>query len=345
MKTPKQLGFKMPAEWQLQEAIWMVWPKDAETFPLDCLQKVRESYALVILEVSRHQKVKILVDNKKEKKQVTKYLKQRKALTRNVIFLEIPTTDVWIRDFGPTFLVRHSGKKTYVKWIFNAWGEKYPELIADNNVFANEILGEEKIEKFEADIILEGGSIDVNGNKCVLTTRQCLLNKNRNFQLTKEQIEEKLKDFLGVEKILWLNEGIAGDDTDGHIDDIARFVSKDAICYAIEHDESDDNYKLLKENEELLKEMTNVNEKKFKLVPIEMPKPQFYNNRRLPASHLNFLITNAVVLVPVFGGESDDKAIKKLKKFFPERKVIGIPSREWTVGFGAVHCSTQQEPK
>lgn len=345
MKTPKSQGYYMPAEWHAQEAIWMSWPKDIDTFPTDCLPKVRESFALAIREISKHQKVKLLVNGPKEKKEITEYLKQHNALNNNLIFFEIPTMDVWIRDYGPTYLVHPSGAKAYAKWIFNAWGGKYEELFADSEVFASGIPGQKNVEKFDAGIVLEGGSIDVNGKGVVLTTKQCLLNKNRNPQLTQSQIEQKLKDYLGVDKVLWLNEGIIGDDTDGHVDDIARFISEDTICYAIERNSQDANYKFLKENEELLKEMTDVNGKKFKLIPIEMPAPQFYNKRRIPASHLNFLITNKVVLVPVFGGESDEKALETLRKHFPERKVIGIPSKEWVVGFGAIHCSSQQEPK
>ena len=345
IKTPKQEGFHMPAEWKEQQAIWMSWPKDIDTFPEDCFPQVQESFATVVKEVSQHQTVKILVDDEKQKQQVTNYLHKRGIHTDNMQFFEIPTMDVWIRDYGPTFLLNSKGQKAYTKWTFNAWGGKYEELFLDNNVFAAGIPEQKEVKQFNAGIVMEGGSIDVNGAGCVLTTKQCLLNKNRNPKLTQKQIEQKLTDYLSVEKVLWLNEGIVGDDTDGHVDDIARFISEDTIAYAIEYNTKDDNFKYLSENEKLLKEMTDVHGKKFKLVPIEMPPAMYYGKRRIPASHLNFLITNKVVLVPTFGTQSDKKAIDTLQKHFPERKVIGIPSKEWAVGFGAVHCSTQQEPK
>lgn len=345
MKTPKQEHYQMPAEWHEQEAIWMSWPKDIDTFPQDCFAQVQESFAAVVREVSQHQTVKILIDNEKQKQELTSYLHKRSIFTDNIQFIHKQTMDVWIRDYGPTFLLNTHGQKAYTKWQFNAWGAKYEELLADSNVFADGIPGEANVKKFEAGIIMEGGSIDVNGQGCVLTTKQCLLNKNRNPKLSQTQIENKLIEYLGVDKVLWLNEGIVGDDTDGHVDDIARFISEDTIAYAIEHNQKDDNYKFLQENEKLLKEFTDAHGKKFKLIPIEMPPAMHYGKRRIPASHLNFLITNKVVLVPTFGHESDKKAITTLQKHFPTRKVIGVPSKEWVVGFGAVHCSTQQEPK
>jgi len=343
--TPVQDGFFMPPEFAPQDAIWLVWPKDKITFPGRCLESVRSALAIAVREISACEKVKLLVDNSKVSKQVEYFLKQRGAFNKNVQLVEKKTVDVWIRDYGPTFVINGKGKKAAIKWKFNAWGGKYADLAKDDGVFAKGIPGQPKLKVYRPKLVLEGGSLDVNGKGVVLTTRQCLLNKNRNPNLTQEQIEWYLGQYLGVKTVAWLNDGIEGDDTDGHVDDIARFVAPDTIAYAKETDKRKSNFKALAQNEKLLKSLHDSKGRKFKLLPIAMPEPCKYGKRVIPASHLNFLITNKCVLAPVFGGKSDQPALRTLAKAFPTRKIVPIPSNEWVVGNGAIHCSSQQEPK
>ncbi|HEV7397565.1 MAG TPA: agmatine deiminase family protein [Pyrinomonadaceae bacterium] len=237
----------------------------------------------------------------------------------------------------------------YNDWIFNAWGNKYEELKRDDDIprLLAPILNR---PRFEPGIVMEGGSIDVNGAGVVLTTEQCLLNKNRNPALSREQIESKLRDYLGVQKVLWLGEGIVGDDTDGHIDDIARFVSPTKIVCALEDDPSDANYELLQENLERLKRMSDVNRQPFEIVTLPMPgivggaSTDTRNLDRLPASYANFYIANKVVLAPIFGHANDERALNILRGLFPDREVVGINCEPLVWGMGTVHCVSQQEP-
>lgn len=230
-----------------------------------------------------------------------------------------------------------------VKWNFNAWGNKYSDLKEDNKIpyDLNERLS---LQMFEPGIVLEGGSIEVNGAGTVLVTEQCLLNKNRNPNLNKEAIEKYLKEFLNVRNVLWLKEGIVGDDTDGHIDDIARFVNKNTILCAYEDNKSDDNYLPLKENYELLKSMKDQDGKGFNIVKLPMPGFVGDKKTRLPASYANFYIGNSAVVVPIFGHENDAKALKIIQKLFPDRKIVGINCTAMVYGLGTLHCCSQQQP-
>jgi len=344
-KTPKQLGYRMPAEWGRQEAVWISWPHNLDTWPGDMLKEVENSYAEFVKVLHTGQKVNILVNDKEMQDYVASRLKKFKISLNQVFFYQIPNVDGWIRDYGPTFVVNDKLKqKSMVKWIFNAWGNKYNDLKEDDTIpyKMNETMN---LQMFEPKIVLEGGSIEVNGSGTLLTTEQCLLNKNRNPTLTKKQIEQYLKDYLNVSNILWLKEGIAGDDTDGHIDDIARFVNQNTVVCAFEDNESDENYQILKENYELLSKMKD--EKGNKLNVIKLPMPGFVGDkeRRYPASYCNFYIGNESVVVPVFGHENDKKALAIIQELFPKRKVIGINSKEMVYGFGSFHCLSQQEPE
>jgi agmatine deiminase len=252
LPTPRSLGFRMPAEWEPQEAIWLTWPHNELTWPAGMLEEVRVTYVSIIHAVHTHQAVRLLVKDEQTKVDVHTRLLGAGVAVAQVDFIELPTEDSWIRDYGPTFVINEQSKKlAMVKWIFNAWGNKYQDLLADDRI-PHELNRGLQLPMYEAGIVLEGGSIEVNGAGSVLTTEQCLLNKNRNPHLSREEIESYLKEYLNVSRILWLREGIAGDDTDGHIDDIARFVDQDTVVCAFEEDPSDENYEILKDNYERL---------------------------------------------------------------------------------------------
>ena len=341
-KTPRLLNFHMPAEWEKQEAIWLTWPHNEETWP-GKVKVVENVYVRFIGALHTGQKINLLVKDKAMEQRVKRMLQQANITLSQILFYHISTVDSWIRDYGPTFVVNRKEKKlAMVKWVFNAWGNKYDDLKEDNHapMTLNKSL---TLPMFEPGIVLEGGSIDVNGEGTVLTTEQCLLNKNRNPRLTKRQIEQYLKDFLGCSKVLWLKEGIVGDDTDGHIDDIARFVSPDTVLCAYEDDPEDGNYPMLKENYDLLQKMTDQYGKKLKIIKLPMPGV-VATDRRWPASYANFYIGNSAVVVPIFGTGYDTKALDIIQKCFPDRKVVGINCRDVVEGFGTLHCLSQQMP-
>ncbi len=343
-KTPKELGFYMPAEWELQEAIWLAWPKNIDTW-FDRLPEVQERVLQFVKYIHTDQKVNLLVDDKKTEEEVKKRMQLEKIDLKQIKVYTIKTADAWMRDIGPTFLVNRKEKKqAMVNWIFNAWGNKYDDLKPDNIIpkRMNELL---KLQFFEPKIVLEGGSIEVNGKGTCLTSKQCLLNKNRNPQLTQKQIEQYLKEYLGVSNIIWLNEGIGGDDTDGHIDGLARFVNPTTIVAAYEEDKNDENYAMLEENYQILKNAKDQDGKNFKIIKLPMPEYVEDEGKRLPASYANFYIGNKTVVVPIFNHENDKKALKILQDVFPDRKVAGIDCNALVLGFGTLHCISQQMPK
>ena len=346
--TPADYGFYMPAEWRTHAATWLSWPKDPLTWP-DRVPIVQEIFLEMIAALTPHERVNLLVDD-----QDTELLVRTRCTfpaAENLRFYQIPTVDSWIRDYGPNFLVNDRGELAYNDFIFNAWGEKYTELRRDDAI-PSQLEAKLGIPRFEPRIVLEGGAIDVNGRGCVLTTEQCLLNKNRNPQLSRDQIEQYLRDYLGVTKVLWLKEGIVGDDTDGHIDDIARFVSSNTIVCAVEEDPLDANYEILQDNLRRLDEMTDANGQRFKIVPLPMPgfvagstDATERNLERLPASYANFYIANNVVLAPVFGHSNDERAIETLQSLFKNRRVLPLNCEPLVWGMGTIHCVTQQQPE
>lgn len=346
-KTPADLGFFMPAEWRRHTATWLSWPKDPETWP-DRVDKVEEVFLEMIAALAPHELVNVLVDNS-ETEQLVKS-RCRFAGAENIRFLQLQTVDSWIRDYGPNFLINSDGKLAFNDWRFNAWGDKYAELKKDDTIpkLLDSIL---KVQRFEPGIVMEGGSIEVNGAGCVLTTEQCLLNVNRNPHLTREEIERYLQDYLGVTKVLWLGEGIVGDDTDGHIDDIARFVAPNVIVCAVEDDPADANYELLQDNLKRLRAMTDSHGRLFEIVTIPMPgvvggtSTDNRNLQRLPASYANFYIANNVVLAPIFEHANDRTVIDTLQTVFPDRRVVGINCEPLVWGMGTIHCVTQQQPE
>ncbi len=341
--------FAMPAEWEPHQATWLSWPKDPITWP-NRVPKAQEVFVQMIEALTPHEQVHLLVNDETAHQEVQKKLQGRKVKTENLLIHSIPTVDAWIRDYGPIFLKRVDDNKTtspllMTDWIFNAWGKKYEALLPDD-IIPQKIAPLLDLPLLEPGFVLEGGSIDVNGRGTLLTTEQCLLNKNRNPQLSQKEIENVLKKFLGVRHILWLGEGIVGDDTDGHIDDITRFVRPDTILTALEEDPSDPNHHPLQENLKRLKLMKDQDGRAFNILTLPMPHPILDDEgKRLPASYANFYIANRVVLAPIFGNSQDEKAIQILQRVFPDRKIIGINCQDLVWGLGAIHCVTQQQPK
>jgi agmatine deiminase len=341
--NPSSLGFSMPAEWEPHSATWLSWPKNPDTFPSSIIDRVENAYCKMVGALSAGEKVKVLVDDENEERRAEKILSASGAYSNNVLFVTIKSVDVWVRDYCPVFLLnRKTGKKCAVKWNFNAWGGKYDDLAEDNET-GEKIAGSlpSAFPLFRPGIVMEGGSIEVNGDGALLTTEQCLLNKNRNQKLNRKEIEVYLHDYIGVSRIIWLKEGIAGDDTDGHIDDFARFVGKNTVLCANEKNGDDANFAALEKNSSLLSEAG------FVVVRLPMPSPIIDpgENRRLPASYANFYVANSCVLLPVFDDKNDAKAIETLQGCFPKREIVPIPCRELVYGYGGVHCVTQQEPK
>jgi agmatine deiminase len=341
--TPRREGFYMPAEWERHEAIWLSWPHDPVTFA-GVLPEVERTYARVIREIHACEEVRLLVLDEGMRRRVEGLLEGSGVDLAKVRFHLRDYADVWIRDYGPTFLIdRNSPRTAMTHWIFNAWGGKYEELLKDS-LIPDSIREEYGIPAFKPGVVMEGGSFDVNGRGTVLTTEQCLLNRNRNPGLDRAGIEEVLRDFLGASRVLWLNRGVEGDDTDGHIDDVARFVSPRSLLCALEDDRMDANYPVLKENFESLSRMRDQDGLDLEVTPLPMPDPVEGPSGRLPASYANFYIGNGVVLAPVFGCPSDDRALQVIERALPNRRVAPIPCRDLVRGLGTIHCCTQQQP-
>lgn len=344
MNTPYSLGYRFPAEWEKHEATWLTWPYLDDSFP-GKLDEVYPFYLEFIKQISLGEKVRINVPDEQQKVVLTQMLELVDVdLSQIEIFLH-PTNDVWCRDHGPAFVINPQAKekKAIVSWEFNAWGGKYPAEL--DNQIPDKIAKHFSLPVFHPGIIMEGGSVEFNGNGTILTSTACLLNKNRNPHLTQAQIEKYLCDYYGANQILWVGDGIAGDDTDGHIDDITRFVNEDTVVTAIETNEADENYAILKENLDELTKMRLINGKQLNIVELPMPVPQYWEGRRLPASYANFLITNSAVIVPTFKCIQDDVALDILSQVFTNRKVVGIDSVDIVWGLGSFHCLSQQEPE
>jgi agmatine deiminase len=346
-RTPSGLGYSMPAEWHPHAATWLTWPKDPETWP-DRVELVEEIFLEMMSALAPHEIVNVLVDDLETGQKVRRRCGFPEA--GNIHFHQIQTVDSWIRDYGPNFLINLNGDLAFNDWVFNAWGNKYPELKDDDSI-PGRLESTLRAQRFSPGIVLEGGSIEVNGAGCLLTTEQCLLNPNRNPHLSRPEIETYLEDYLGIRKILWLGEGIVGDDTDGHIDDIARFVAPDVVVAAVEEDPQDANFELLQDNLRRLEAMTDVHGRAFEIIELPMPGVVSGSNtaardlERLPASYANFYIANNVVLAPIFGHANDERALKILHSLFPSRRVIGINCEPLVWGMGTIHCVTQQQPE
>jgi agmatine deiminase len=341
---PAAEGYRMPAEWEPHEATWLSWPRpDGISFP-DAYDKVVPALAAMVHALSSSENVNINVCDAEHEALVRSHLTKARARSEHVRFFHIPTNEPWCRDHGPIFLTRKEAPQlAVVDWGYNAWGEKYPPFDHDDVVptLVAEKLG---LPVFAPQMILEGGSIDVNGAGSLLTTRSCLLNPNRNPDLKQKDIEQNLRDYLGVSQILWLGDGIEGDDTDGHVDDITRFVAPATVVTVVEEDENDANHEPLQANLELLRAMDVQDGTPLEVHTLPMPRKIVRDGQRLPASYANFYIGNRVVLLPVFKDVHDKWAVAVLQKLFPTRKVVPIDCRELIWGLGAFHCLTQQQP-
>jgi agmatine deiminase len=340
-EPPRDHGYAMPPEWAPHRGTWLSWPHNAETWPdeLEEVESVMADAAAVISE-SEHVFVNVLdADHESH----VRGLFDRAAASSNVSFHRIPTNDAWIRDHGAIFVRRTDGAIAATSWGFNSWGEKYPPFDLDDRVPEQmaEALG---VPTFNGGMILEGGSIEVSGDGVLLTTEACLLNPNRNPHFSREEIEEKLRSMLGVREIVWLGDGIVGDDTDGHIDDITRFANNETIVTVVEKDRSDENYEPLSENLERLRLLRTPAGLPYRIVELPMPRPVIVKGERMPASYANFYVANGAILLPVFGDPSDDEAGRILGNCFPGRRIVPINCRELIWGLGAFHCLTQQVP-
>ncbi|TDQ16676.1 agmatine deiminase [Algoriphagus boseongensis] len=342
--TPAELGYYFPAEFAPQESMWLSWPHKEESWP-GKIQTVFAPYSQFITEVAKGQKVNINVANEAMKAFALGHLEKAGADLSQIKFHFFPTNDAWCRDHGPAFLINPNSdvKKVLVKWDYNAWGNKYPPHDLDNQIPIR-IAEELGIPCFKPGIVMEGGSVEFNGRGTLLTSTACLLNENRNPHLNQAQIEKYLCDYYGVNHILWVGDGIIGDDTDGHIDDITRFVNADTVVTVVEENKSDENHEILAENLGMLKKMRLENGKQLNIVELPMPSPVIWEDQRLPASYANFYIGNEVVVVPTFRDKNDQKALDILSGCFPERNVIGIDSTDIIWGLGSFHCLSQQEP-
>ena len=344
MKTPKELGFYFPAEFAKHSATWLSWPHKEASWP-GKIATIYPRYAEFIKRVAEGERVNINVADDAMIHLATRYLNEAGADLRNIQFFIHPTNDAWCRDHGPAFLINpKEKKKMIVDWGYNAWGGKYPPFDLDD-VIPTRIANHYNSLDVEPGIVMEGGSVEFNGKGTLLTTRACLLNPNRNPHLNQAQIEKYLTDYYGIDHILWLGDGIIGDDTDGHIDDLTRFVNEDTVVTIIEENKQDENYEILQDNLKELKTLRLENGKQMNIVELPMPSPVVYEDQRLPASYANFYIANKYVVVPTFRDKNDDRAIDILQKCFNDRKVIGIDSTDIIWGLGSFHCLSQQEPE
>jgi agmatine deiminase len=329
----------MPAEWELHAATWLSWPHNRDSWPGQ-FEPVPGIWAELVRVLSEAEPVHILAGGlavMNEARQMVGHLPR-------VTLHDIPTNDAWTRDHGPTFLVGQAGSEpALIHWGYNAWGGKYPPFDQDQQVPRHiaELLG---LHRFEPGIVLEGGAIDVNGSGSVLTTEQCLLNPNRNGEMSRERIERYLADYCAVRHVIWLGGGIVGDDTDGHIDELARFVAQRTVVAALEDDPRDANFEPLRDNLARLRAAHDEQGRPLEVVTLPMPRPVFFGEHRLPASYMNFYIANGLVLVPQFDQPGDAIALDALAKLFPGRRIVGLRAVELAWGLGAFHCITQQQP-
>ena len=345
--------FRMPAEWAPHAATWIAWPHNPEDWP-GKFQPIPWVYAEIVRHLSHSEDVHILVNNEDAEHRATSMLRRGGANMARLHFHGWPTDRVWLRDSGPIFTKDSSGDVSITNWCFNAWA-KYDNWRRDNLIPQHVAdlynMPQRKPEVTFADgttkrLVLEGGSIDVNGAGTLITTEECLLSEvqQRNAGVSREQYQQAFREHLGIEQVLWLNRGCAGDDTHGHVDDITRFVAANKIVTAVEPSTSDENHLPLAENLARLHAARTLTGDRFEIVPLPMPAPVFFEGQRLPASYANFYIANSVVLVPTFNDPNDRHALNTLAACFPTREIVGIHAVDLVWGLGALHCMTQQEP-
>ncbi len=343
LPTPKQLGYYFPAEFAKHDATWLSWPHKEASWP-GKIDTIYPYYSEFIKYLALSERVCINVNNEVMKQFALSHLQKANVDLNKVEFFIHPTNDAWCRDHGPAFLLHKTEqKKAIVDWGYNAWGGKYPPFDLDD-VIPTLIGKHYNIPVFNPGIVMEGGSVEFNGAGTLLTSTACLLNPNRNPHLNQQQIEEYLMNYYGVEQILWVDEGIVGDDTDGHIDDTVRFVNEDTVLTVVEENKNDENYEILQHNLKQLKAMRLLNGKQLNIIELPMPDAVEYEEQRLPAAYANFYIANKYVIVPTYRSSKDDKALQIIQSCFKDREVIGIDSTEIIWGLGSFHCLSQQEP-
>jgi agmatine deiminase len=334
---PRTNGFSMPAEWAPHEATWLAWPHEITDWP-GKFAPIHWVYGDIVKRLSRVEKVRILVEDESAEHRARRVLEKAGANLAAVEFFRRRTNRSWTRDYCPIFVRNSEGEVAITNWIFNGWA-KYKNNRHDNavNSWLSKKLG---LRQFEPGIVLEGGSIDVNGAGLMLTTEECLLSpvQARNPGKSREDLEAIFEEYLGIERVIWLNRGITGDDTHGHVDDLARFTSEDTVVTVVEENPADANFEPLQENLRLLKET------ELRVVTLPMPEPLFFNEQRLPASYANFYIANQTVLMPTFNDPHDRLALQTLAELFPGRQVVGIHCGDLVLGLGTLHCMTQQQP-
>jgi agmatine deiminase len=342
--TPKQAGYYFPAEFAPHRATWLSWPHKEASWP-GKIPTIYPSYSKFVHELSMGEEVCINVKDAAMQASAVGHLELAGVNMDRVRFFFHPTNDAWCRDHGPAFLINPAAeqRKVVVDWNYNAWGNKYPPFDLDDVIPT--LVGKAlNLPVYHPGIVMEGGSVEFNGAGTLLTSTCCLLNPNRNPHLNREQIETYLRDYYGVEQILWVNEGIVGDDTDGHIDDTVRFVNEDTVITVIEEDRADENYQLLQDNLAELKKMRLLNGKQLQIIELPMPEKVIYEDQRLPASYANFYIANESVIVPTFRSDRDERALRIIEECWPGRRVVGIDSTDIIWGLGSFHCLSQQEP-
>ena len=345
MTTPKQLGYYFPPEFAPHIATWLSWPHKEASWP-GKIDSIYPSYCQFIRELTKGEIVRINVADEAMKSFATGHLQKAGVDLSKVEFFFHPTNDAWCRDHGPAFLLNRdpAQQKAVVDWGYNAWGNKYPPFDLDD-VIPTSIAKHFNLPVYHPGIVMEGGSVEFNGQGTVLTSRSCLLNPNRNPHLNQQQIEQYLCDYYGMEQVLWVDDGIIGDDTDGHIDDTVRFVNEDTVLTVIEEDKADENYSILQHNLQQLKSMRLLSGKQLNIVELPMPAAVTWEDQRLPASYANFYIANQSVIVPTFRCERDERALGIIQDCFPDRNVVGIDSTDIIWGLGSFHCLSQQEPR
>ena len=347
-KTPAALGFRMPAEWEPHEATWLGWPHEVTDWP-GKFAPIPWAFAEIVRHLSKVERVFLLVENRESESRVRSILKKSGANLDAVDFFRVPTDRGWMRDSGPIYVRNESGEAAYNHFAFSGWA-KYSNHKKDAAVVAK---ASQKLKRrvWQPEhkgrrVVLEGGSIDVNGRGTLLTTEECLLSKvqERNPGFTKEDYAQVFREYFGVSNVLWLKNGIAGDDTHGHVDDLARFVNPSTVVTIVEDDPRDANFAPLKENLALLQSMKDQDGRPLRVETLPMPAAVYFDGQRLPASYANFYIANKIVIVPTFNDANDRAALNTLARLFPDREVAGIACRDLVLGLGTLHCMTQQQP-
>jgi len=343
--TPAAGGLRWPAEWEPHAATWLAWPHNPETWP-GCLDAAIQEFCAIVRALQGREHLRILVVDEAAEESARRRLAACGVESdRSLEFHRLATNDAWIRDYGPWFLAPRDGggRPVLVDFSFDAWGGKYPPWDLDDAV-PRRVARVMDLERVEAGFVLEGGAVDGDGRGTVLTTESCLLHPNRGPGRTREAMERRLEAWLGAKQVLWLDGGIEGDDTDGHVDDVARFVGAATVVAAVEDTAGDPNFAPLAENLRRLRGMRDATGKPLSVVPLPMPPAHRLGGLRCPASYANFYLANGVALVPIFGTRSDDRALAVLREVLPDREIVAIPCANLVVGLGAIHCLTQQEP-